>query len=135
MFGDVYKVRNHDIPALSLWSPKVWTHSLLSSSAAEKLTHLSPHCSTDIDTDMLTQVSSPQVLGRPLLPGQLVRFAVVLLPPAAATAAFAPLNGLYSRCEPMSWSRYGVFTKKTHLKTAQRSSAGKERGETTGTAQ
>ena len=62
--------------AVPTGSPKVRTRSLLSSSAAAELTHLSPHCSTDTDTHIRTDGpadGSPQVLGRPLFPGQLSR--------------------------------------------------------------
>lgn len=44
------KVHSHNVPAVFSGFPNVRTRSFLSSCAVKKLTHLSPHCSTDTDT-------------------------------------------------------------------------------------
>lgn len=44
------KVHSHNVPAVFSGFPNVRTRSLLSSCAVKRLTHLSPHCSTDTDT-------------------------------------------------------------------------------------
>lgn len=107
-------MHNHNVGyrlSISEGFPDVRTRSRLSSSAVTKLTHLSPHCSTDTDTGIRKESpedSSPQVFGETPLPWTTLWVSVVqLLPPspspsppaAAAFAALIPFNN--NPCDPL----------------------------------
>lgn len=83
----------------SLGYPKVGRCALLPSSAAQTLTHLTPYCGTDTDPVLGNRSHSPQVLGRPLYPGQLHSLCCSLFVPQRVFL----FNSI--PCVPCSWSR------------------------------
>lgn len=92
------KVHSHNVPAVFSGFPNVRTRSFLSSCAVKKLTHLSPHCSTDTDTH-IKKHSLTSGFGETPLPWitvtVYVEWTATPPPPPSPSAAFIPF-GLYS---------------------------------------